>query len=135
MVRVRVEISCTWATEKFLITVPVHLACRRVGLDDPILRVSDDQSITGSLKNATILCFPLTQLLLCPLTLADITDDRQSMGLTLVGEGGTMNLNRERCAIFAQVNGPARELAPHLDRVPKLRRKRVGIRVDNGDAR
>src|SRR5215469_10445764 len=101
MVRVRVEKSCTGATDKLLIGSAPHRAGRRVGLDDPILPVTDDQSITGSFKNAAILRLSLAQLLLSPLTLADVANDRQSVGLALVGEGATMNLYRERCAIFA----------------------------------
>src|SRR5215469_309532 len=57
------------------------------------------------------------------------------MRLTLVSESTSMNFYRKRCTIFAQVNCLGAELTFCLDALPERCGNRIGIGMDNGDAR
>src|SRR5215831_903819 len=110
----------------------MHLASRRIDLDNSSFQVSDDQSIAGGLKDTAILFLLLTQLLLGLYLCGDITNDCQSMRLAFVREWSAMYLGIERGAIFAQANWPGLHLVATLNRPDVFCHLSEGVRVGEG---
>src|SRR5206468_12470594 len=97
----RVDNVDAMKAQKLLIGVAVQAAGSGIGFDNEAIHVSDDQPISGGFKDAAILGFLLTQLLLGLQLLGDITYYGQKMRSSLVGERGYMCLSMKRGSIFA----------------------------------